>query len=162
MDITIRKLQKQDYDQLLNLVIEFREISYKEHVSNELLDLIKYKNHLKQIKLDVKRYIRLNPNKATFFVAESERQLIGYIWGNVNQRKGKVLDKIGFIEDWFVKEEYRGKKVGISLWNEMLKWFRKKRCNGIELESFVTNYEAIDIYHKFGFIDRTLRMIRKM
>ncbi|MBS3067460.1 GNAT family N-acetyltransferase [Candidatus Micrarchaeota archaeon] len=162
MGVTIRKFQKKDYKQLLNLVTELRKTSEKQHVSKKLLSLIRYKKHKKQIREDIKRYVNFEPKVAAFFVAKKKSTLIGYIWGNINRRRGRVLDRIGFIEDWFVKEEYRRKNIGTILWDRMITWFKRKKCNGLELEVFPNNHEAIEIYHAFGFVDKSIKMIKKL
>lgn len=162
MTIIIRKLQKKDHPQLLNLVRELRKTGERQHISKKLLPLIRYKNPQKQVISDVNRYVNFKPSIATFFVAEENGNLVGYILGNINKRSGRVFDKIGFIEDWFVKEEHRRKKVGEKLWKELIAWFRRKKCNGLELQAFTNNQNAIEIYHKFGFINKTLTLMKKL
>ena len=160
--IKIRTLQKTDEKQLFNLAIEFLEKYQRgKIVSKKLLPLIQYKNYDKHLKEDVKKYMKLNPKEAIIFVAEDNKKLIGYIYGRIEKKPKMVLDRVGMIEDWFVQEKYRGKGIGEKLWNELMNWFKKKKCNCLEVDAYITNKKAIKIYHKLGFIDKLIFMIKK-
>ncbi|MEW5996537.1 MAG: GNAT family N-acetyltransferase [Candidatus Micrarchaeota archaeon] len=160
-NVTIRKLQKSDYHQFSELIIE-------EHLNNEMLvkkelwEMIKRRQPRKQLIGEATKRMHLSPDKAVIFLAEENEALVGYIWGNIIKRSGRVLDKIGFIEDWYLKEGYRRKGIGTLLWKELTKWFKNKGCNGLELQAFTTNQTAISIYHRIGFIDKTLTLMKKL
>jgi ribosomal protein S18 acetylase RimI-like enzyme len=161
--IKIRTLQKSDGKQLHNLLVDFYKKNQRgEIVSKNLLSLIKYKDYDEVLRKETKRYIRLNTKKAVIFVAEDNRKLIGYIHGQIRNKPGRVLDRVGYIEDWFVKKKYRGKGVGEMLWNELINWFKKRKCNCLETDAYTTNKFAIKVYHKLGFVDKTISMINKL
>lgn len=160
--VVIRKLDRRDHQQLLALALEFFKKNLRAHVSKKLLPLIEYKNYDKQIRADVQRYMNLKPGEAIIFVAEDQKELIGYIFGRIIKRPQRIKSRIGYIEDWFVKEDYRSKGTGKLLWDTLIDWFRKKRCDALETDSYLSNKRAIDFYHKFGFVDKAIVMIKNI
>ena len=161
--IKIRTLQKNDEKQLFDLAIHFFKDNQKgEIVSKRLLRLIKYKNYDKHLEEDVKKYMKINKEEAMIFVAVDNGKLIGYIYGRIVKKPKMLLDKFGIIEDWFVEEKYRNKRIGELLWNKLILWFKNKKCNCLELDVYTTNERAIRIYHKMGFIDKSIVMIKKL
>lgn len=161
--IKIRILKKEDEKQLFNLAIKFLKKYLMEKItSRKLRPLIASKNYDKYLKKDIKRHMKMIPGGEITFVAEDKKKLIGYIYGRIEKRPKKVLDKCGFIEDWFVEEKYRGKKIGEMLYDKLIKWFKKKKCNCLETDTYPTNKLALKIYHKLGFIDKTVIMIKKI
>jgi ribosomal protein S18 acetylase RimI-like enzyme len=161
--VKIRVLQKNDKKELLKLAIEFFKKNQRgKIVSKKLLPLIKYKNYDKHVKEDVKKYMKLNPREAIIFVAEENEKLIGYIYGRILNRPKMIYNRVGIIEDWFVEEKYRNLKIGELLWNKLISWFKMEKCKCLELDVYPTNRKAIDIYHKLGFIDKSLILIKKL
>jgi len=161
--IKIRTLRKNDEKQLLDLAIYFFKKEQRGKIaSKKLLPLIEYKDYDKHLKEDVKRYMKLNPREAIIFVAEDNKKLIGYIYGRIEKRPIMVLNKCGIIEDWFMKEKYRGKGIGEMLWDKLIRWFKSKKCNCLKTDAYLTNKLAIDIYHKLGFSDEKIAMLRKL
>jgi ribosomal protein S18 acetylase RimI-like enzyme len=161
--IKIRNLRKSDEKQLLRLAINFFKKEQRgKIVSKRLFPLIEYKDYDNHLREDVKDYMNLDPKEAIIFVAEDNGKLIGFIHGKIDQRPKKVLNRVGIIDDWFVEKDYRGKEIGEKLWDKLMKWFKSKRCNCLELDVFTTNKKAIKIYHKLGFIDKVLFMMRKL
>ncbi|OGI12653.1 hypothetical protein A3K64_03675 [Candidatus Micrarchaeota archaeon RBG_16_36_9] len=160
--IDIRSLLKEDKKQLLVLAVDFFKKNQRgEIVSKKLLPLIKYKNYDSHLKKDVRKYMELNHKKEAIFVAEEEGILIGYVYGRIVLKPKMVLSRIGIIEDWFVNKEYRGKGVSMMLWNRLMEWFRDKKCDRLELDVYTTNKHAIDVYHKMGFLNKTIVMTKK-
>lgn len=160
--IKIRPLQNKDKKQLLNLAIDFFEKNQRgEIVSKKILPLLSYKNYNRHVKEDVKKYMK-DSKKEAIFVAEKDKTLIGYIYGKVVVKPKMVLSRIAIVEDWFVIKKYRGKGISLMLWNRLMKWFKKKKCRRIELDVYTTNKHAIDVYHKMGFLDKTIVMTKKL
>jgi len=161
--IKIRILRNSDEKQLLKLAIDFFKKNQRgEIVSKKLLPLIQYKNYENHVKEDVKKYMSLDSRKAVIFVAEKDEKLIGYIYGRIQLKPKMILGRIGIVEDWFVIKDYRGKGVGEMLWDRLIEWFKKKKCNRLELDVFPTNKHALNIYHKLGFIDKLIVMTKKL
>lgn len=161
--VKIRNLQKNDEKQLLRIATNFlRKHQRGKIVSKKLLPLIRYRDYDRHLREDVKKYMKLSPRDAVIFVAEDNKKLIGYIYDRIMNEPKMVLNRVGIIEDWFVEDKYRNKRIGELLWYRLIKWLREKKCNRLELDVFPTNNHAINIYHRLGFIDKLIIMTKKL
>lgn len=87
----------------------------------------------------------LNNETSLFLVAKEENEVIGYIGMSI------VIDE-GYIFNVAVRESYRNKGVATSLINELVTYGKKNNFNFITLEVRESNFPAISLYSKFGFI----------
>lgn len=156
----IRKLQKTDRDQLLKLFWEFHKYSKKDLVSKALQQFHEYKDIEKVYQRDVDFYIR--KDEFEVFVAEADGLLVGYIAAKLINRPYRVLDKEAYIEDWFVVKEHQGKGLGEELFKTLTEELKRIGRTHIRLDTFTTNKKAQDIYHKYGFVDNTIEMYKKI
>ncbi len=157
----IRKAVISDKRQLLNLFNEFDEYFTIHHLfSEKFLPFTKYKDKNKIFNEVVEDYIQ--KPEYYLFVAENNKELVGYICGSIKNIDCRVLDKEGSIEDWFVKEEWREKGVGKQLYDQLIDVFQKENCTHLGLRVFCANTDVIKMYHKMGFIDAELRMVKKL
>jgi len=157
----IRKIKQTDESQLLALIYKFYiEYNRQKLFSKELLELEAYKNIEKVMRNTAKRYI--HNKKYLVFVAEKDKKLTGYICGQIKSRPNKIFNKEGYIEDWFVDETYRNQKIGKSLFNILVNKFKKKNCTHIATDAYFINKYAINIYHKLGFMNYDLKLIKKI
>ncbi|WP_340111233.1 GNAT family N-acetyltransferase [Maribellus mangrovi] len=84
------------------------------------------------------------------YLAEHDGKIIGmalyyfayYTW------VGKSL----YLDDLFVKEEYRGKKIGSQLMQKMMDVAREEKCSRLRLQVLNWNSSAIEFYKKSGFM----------
>lgn len=85
-----------------------------------------------------------NNQFATYFVAEEEGQIIGYIgcWVVIDEAN---ITNIGVLPD------YRGRKIGEALLRTAMELARLKQAQRMSLEVRVTNYIAQNLYEKLGF-----------
>lgn len=102
-----------------------------------------------------------NP-KYFFFVAEDNGNVNGYICGTVKIKNFQVEDTEGAIKKWFVSEVYRHKGVGNQLYEALIEEFKKAHCTHVALKVFVDNKTTIAMYHKMGFIDLELTLVKKL
>jgi ribosomal protein S18 acetylase RimI-like enzyme len=158
--IKIRLLERKDKEKLFMLVVDFFKREHWGKNSN-LMKIVKCKDYDRHLMEDVNGYMRLDPKKAVIFVVEDDGALVGYIYGRVVDKPNMVLDKVGMIEDWFIEKEYRGKGVGEMLWTRLMSWFKVKNCNRLELNVYPDNEYAIAIYHKLGFVKKSVTMTKK-
>jgi RimJ/RimL family protein N-acetyltransferase len=87
-------------------------------------------------------------DNSTFFVAVNEEELVGFlaILGGKNQRnKHSAYIVIGILQD------YTGKGLGTSLFNEGFKWAKAKHLYRLELTVMTHNQKGITLYEKMGF-----------
>ena len=83
---------------------------------------------------------------ATRFERFEDNELVGLIAAYDNN-----LDKVGFITNVSVEEEYYGKGMSQSLLNECIKYYTDKKFDSINLEVFRQNKKAISFYLKHNF-----------
>jgi ribosomal protein S18 acetylase RimI-like enzyme len=157
----IRKASIDDKHSLVQLLEKFWEY-YEENniLSKELLKIEKFKNRGETLEKAAEKYIS-NKNFYTF-VAEVDNKVVGYITGNINERKSRVFDKEGYIEDWFVEENDQGKGVGRKLMEELIKEFKNKGVNYLKLGVYAGNDKIIQMYRLMGFIDSDLALVKRL
>ncbi|MEE2954260.1 MAG: GNAT family N-acetyltransferase [Bacteroidota bacterium] len=82
-----------------------------------------------------------------FLVAEKDDEIIGlsFYWIRYSTWKGRFL----FLEDFVIKEEYRGQGAGSRLFEETIKICNKLRVNGMSWQVLDWNSSAIDFYKKY-------------
>ncbi len=156
----IRKAEIKDRDQLLSLLYEFADYYITDKIfPNEFLPFVEYENKDELFVKIIDKY--LTNNDYIVYVAEENEKLVGYIVGLVKANSSRVLNKEGFIEDWFVSEELRDKGIGRQLFEALLSNFKQSKCNYLKVEAYASNKSVIDIYHKMGFIDSDLVLVKK-
>lgn len=64
-----------------------------------------------------------------------------------------LLQKLVYIEDIYVRPEYRRRGVGLALWKSAAEQGVLRDCDGLRLEVLGTNKEAVDFYAKRGARD---------
>ncbi len=129
---TIRKGNEQDFPQVLKLIKELATFEKApEKVTNSVAQMQREK-HLFE-----------------FFVAEnSRREIIGfalyffayYTW------VGKSL----YLDDLYVKKEYRGQGIGSKLLREVLEVAKRENCKRVRWQVLDWNTPAIEFYKKLG------------
>ncbi len=132
MEIVIRKATDDDIPAIFGLIQE----------------LAIYENGLHKVKNSVEQ---MYAEKDFFkcYVAENNGEIIGmslyyfvyYTW------VGKAL----YLDDLFVKEEYRGNGVGKKLMRKMMDVAREEKCHRLRLQVLNWNSSAIEFYKKSGF-----------
>lgn len=86
--------------------------------------------------------------KNILLVAEENKQLTGFIWANFIQYG---FSKFGYIEELFVKKEFRNKRIGRSLVKSIMKRFEDLKVAAVFVTTEKENKEAISLYQKLGF-----------
>jgi ribosomal protein S18 acetylase RimI-like enzyme len=89
-------------------------------------------------------------NIDTFFLVEDDGMIAGYIWGSIDERPGYALKKMGYIDELFVKEKYRGRGIAKKLLNELEKFFIENGCEFIMTRTDFENKDAQGLYSSVG------------
>jgi ribosomal protein S18 acetylase RimI-like enzyme len=158
--VLVRRVNPRDRDRLYKLWDEFGRVYTKKKLTKPL-GLTWTEEYLDEsaiISETTDEFI--SDPKHICFVAELENNLIGFISGCLNINEKKIYARKGYIEDWFVSENYRNQGVGKKLYNELIKEFAKEKCDNLEIHAYVSN-PAIEMYRKLGFQDMVLKMIKK-
>lgn len=157
----IRKATIQDKEQIVGLVTEFDEYFAKNHLfSPEILPFTVYKN--KNSLFDQVVHGWLTNSQQFVFVAEDEEKVLGHIVGSIVNKNDRVVDKEGCIDEWFVTESARYNGVGRQLYDALLEEFKAQNCNHIGLKVYSANKETIDMYHRMGFLDLEITMVKPL
>ena len=132
MKITIRKANEEDFGAVLLLVKELAVFEGSpEKVTNSVEQMKKEKDFFQG-------YVAEDENKeivgmAVFFFAY-------YTW------VGKSL----YLDDLYVKESHRGKKIGTKLLKKIFEIAKEENCNMVSCQVSSWNSSAIEMYKKFG------------
>ena len=132
MNITIRKATEKDFSAILSLI---KELAHFEKAPEKVSNSVEQMN-------EEKDFFRC-------FVAETEeKEIVGialyffayYTW------IGKSL----YLDDLYVKEAYRGKKIGADLLKKVIEVAKQENCKRVRWQVLNWNKPAIDFYKEFG------------
>ena len=131
----IRKLNKNDYDQYLLLINDFKKTYFSKIIFDELFDII-------------------NSN-STIWVIEEDGKLIGTGTLLYEYKFIRDISKCAHIEDVCIKEGYRGKNYGTILLDHLITEAQNNNCYKIILDC---NSELEKFYAKSGLIKSGIQM----
>lgn len=95
----------------------------------------------------------LNNPSSSFYIAQSDDHVIGYLKINWAQSQTEINDdKALEIERVYVLQEYFGKQIGLLLYQQALQIAQDKNMEYIWLGVWEHNPRAIRFYEKNGFI----------
>ncbi len=132
MEITIRKATEKDFFAILSLI---KELAIFEKAPEKVTNSVE---QMKNEKDFFQCYVAENDTKeiegmAVFFFAY-------YTW------VGKSL----YLDDLYVKETCRGKKIGTKLLKKIFEIAKKENCKRVEFQVSSWNTPAIEMYKKCG------------
>jgi len=89
-----------------------------------------------------------------YYVALYRGKIIGYIIARVENRglPGVDVGKIGHIVSIAIHPDYRRRGLGRLLMIKAEEELKRMGCKRVYLEVRVTNYPAIKLYHKLGYV----------
>ena len=106
----------------------------------------------------------MKSDKSLIIVALDDGKVIGYAYLMIkepdvalNERK-----KYGYVHDLFITGEYRRTGIGEKMFDEIVKWFRSKDIDRIELDVIVKNRIAYSFWEKHGFTDYVHTLYRQI
>lgn len=148
--IIIREMKKEDYDsvsnimdQVQNLHVGWRPDVYKPCfplISRELFDeLVKSEGW----------YVAVTDN-VVVGVLELEKRHV--------ERPSHVTKDILFISSMAVDEKYRGMGIGHSFFEKVKQIKETQGFDSIELQVNARNYQAYEMYKKYGFTEKSINM----
>ncbi len=90
---------------------------------------------------------------ATFVVENQDSLLIGFIETGLRSHADKCNPSrpVGFIEGWFVREEFRQKGIGGELMRAAEEWCRKQRCLEMASDARIDNTVSHRAHLGLGF-----------
>jgi len=137
--IEIRKAGEKDFEIYCKLYLD-EEKEYAKIIGEKPRKISK-----KEIKSEFERLIKLKNN--LIYLAISESGIIGLIYGVVHS----VYTPTGFIDNLFVKKEFRNQGVGKMLIKEFMNELKKRKIGICRLGVNLNNEKAIKLYESLGF-----------
>ncbi len=102
-------------------------------------------------------------NEGLFFVAiNGDKNVIGFIHGTIDERKNHVFHVLGYIDELFVKEEYRGEGVAKNLFLALEKELKKQGCDHLVTHTDVENDVSQQFYSRVGMTKTTIELWKKL
>lgn len=132
MDVTIRLARENDFEKLAELIQEFA----------------RFENHPEAMVNSVER-MKQERNYFSCFVAENEENdITGYAawFYSYYTWSGKSL----YIDDLYVKEEFRGRGIGRKLLQQVIDFARKSGCHKVRWQVSDWNEQARKFYTDIG------------
>lgn len=136
----IRKVEPKDSEKFLNMLKQLDN-----ETNNMMFEPGERKTTIAEMESNIRNTV--NSNSLTL-VAEENGAIIGFLSaerGFANRIKHSAYIVIGILKD------YRGKKVGGKLFEEMEKWALESNITRLELTVMTHNEGAIHLYQKMGF-----------
>jgi diamine N-acetyltransferase len=158
MDLTIRKANMEDFDQINKLFWQSDCLHYKNepYIYEKTNDGCRTREYIESL---------INDKANIFVVLEKENEIIGFLFayeetkGHLpfhKKRKYMVLDNI------VIDENHRNNGYGEKLLNYIIEYSKDGKYNDIMLNVYRFNENAIKLYEKKGFKILTQDMILKL
>ncbi|HAU98684.1 MAG: GCN5-related N-acetyltransferase [Microgenomates group bacterium GW2011_GWF2_45_18] len=116
----------------------------------------------------LEEYVNLFKNeKACIYLATIDVEVVGCIAGKIIEKTGDDLleyypMKLGFIDDLYVLEDWRGHGIGAKLLQESESFFKQHHCVFVDLLVAYKNSNAHELYLNQGFKNDGLIMRKKL
>ena len=94
------------------------------------------------------------------FVAENDKLVIGYTFGQIMRRPTLASGDCGYVADLCVHHGWRGQGIGRQLYQYLRAWFQSHGLTAIEVQVVRANPASQAFWRKMGYGDflRTLRV----
>lgn len=96
------------------------------------------------------------------YVAKYENEIIGYIYGYIQNNGDTVKNTVCTLDALYVLEECRNKGVATELVNSFIKWCENNNAYYVELKVCNLNKEAMQLYEKFDFLSKKTIMTKSI
>jgi len=88
------------------------------------------------------------------FLASVENKPVGMIEARIRDYgEGCETSPVGYIEGWFVQEEFRGKGIAGALTQAAENWAREKGCTEMGSDTWLENETSIRAHVKMGYVE---------
>jgi GNAT superfamily N-acetyltransferase len=155
MKIEIKEAKKEDIDSILRLQTKLSDYHRK-------IEKNYYKAGKERKAIEKKRlveYFSKREKNRKILVAKVGNKIVGFFIGKIEKAHSYCqAKKIGVIFQAFVEEKFRRKGIGRLFFEELLKWFKKKKVKFIEVEVDSKNKIGVEAYKRYGFFEFHKRM----
>lgn len=134
--LVIRRAEKSDIPEILMMIKELAEYEKLLH------EVVTTEEHLEEVIFGEQKFVEV-------LIAEFDDVLVGQTI--FFQNFSTFVGRPGlYIEDLYVKPEFRGKGIGKALLNEVIKLAKQRNCGRVEWVVLDWNKPAIDFYKSIG------------
>ncbi len=143
-NVVIRKAIKDDASTIEKLLVEI--LKFHHHGRPDIFKNSGSKYNLEEVENLIETGI--------VFVAEMDKRVVGYMLleEKIIQNLSNILDRrILYIDDIFIDELYRGKKIGTMFIEKCIQYSKEEKYDVVELNVWNFNTSAIKFYEKVGF-----------
>ena len=77
--------------------------------------------------------------------------------------EGCETSPVGYLEGWFVQEEYRGKRIA-GIMTQAENWMREKGCTEVASDTWLDNEPSIRAHVKMGYheVERLVHFVKRL
>lgn len=118
----------------------------------------KYDNNVKPTYI-VKDWFKNKYQQNILYVASLDNNIIGYIYGYIENEAGEfVHEGVAKIDSLYVEEKYRSQGIASKLIDTFTNFCREKNVTILEISVYKNNENALNLYKKRGFEIDTYHM----
>lgn len=141
-EIVVRALVEADLNEWFRLRQLLWDRTPEDDHKSEMLDIIQH------------------PDTQMVFVAESaDGGLVGFLEVSIRPFvEDCVTDNVGYLEGWFVEEDYRRKGIGAALVKNAEDWARTRDCREMASDAEIGNEMSINAHTSLGY-EETSRLV---
>jgi ribosomal protein S18 acetylase RimI-like enzyme len=144
-DLLIRRAVSSDVERIVKLRLLLQKHCEESntavwHITEEGIALLKQKVES-----------ALVDSSSQVLVAEKNKEVIGFIHGEVTHRTDYLPRSVGSISTIYVVKKFRRKGVGVRLAKELCEFFRSEAVKQVTLRYIIGNREAEGFWKKLGF-----------
>lgn len=114
---------------------------------------------------EVEKILADEEDWAVFLAWLPEKRSIGFLEAYLRDiAEGAVSSPVGYIEGWYVDEDYRCQGVGARLVTAAEEWARSRGCTEMASDAQIDNVGAIRAHHQLGYqeTDRIVCFLKKL
>jgi Acetyltransferases len=158
MEYTVRKATIEDYKGLCEILsqLDFQH-------SSAIPDIFKVYGGPARAREYMTAMI--NNERSVIYAAESQGTIIGTLHAYIRETPdiNVLVHRVyGVIDDFIVKDGFRGQGVGRALMDTAHSWFIENGVSQVDLNVWEFNGKAIDFYEKAGYTTISRRMSIKL
>ena len=103
---------------------------------------------------------QLDNQNMSVLVAEQEKIIVGYTFGQIMRRPTLASGDCGYVADVCVRDGWRGRGIGRQLYERLRAWFLANGITAIEVQVVRANPASQAFWRKMGYSEflRTLRV----
>ena len=78
--------------------------------------------------------------------------------------EGCETSPVGYLEGWFVEEEYRGKRIAGLMTQAAENWMREKGCTEVASDTWLDNEPSIRAHVNMGYheVERLIHFVKRL